>query len=251
MNFIGGVRFVSPHFCACFSWTPWHRSFFFVGLLAGGPAAIWYFSLIRFQNRSWCAILQVVLYHHNCLHDGHCRNLGRNLFSTSAERLHLYLGSWKCWTQVCEILWFRRCLVVLYRLDDLYSRKLPSTLCSGVAWPFITFFFQTTANYIVSQLALWEIDFPGGIDPGNIKWRAVIWAISEVLLLSAVGINYLPPRLYSRVFRLSALLMMLDFFLCLIWLPIGVSKTYGFRSAKDVFTQTCKYQSHVWSLSGL
>jgi len=31
---------------------------------------------------------------------------------------------------------------------------------------------------------------------------------------------------------------MLDFFLCLIWLPIGVSKTYGFRPAKEVFTMT-------------
>jgi translation initiation factor 5B len=29
---------------------------------------------------------------------------------------------------------------------------------------------------------------------------------------------------------------MLDFLLNLIWLPIGVSRTYGFRSAKDVFT---------------
>lgn len=34
---------------------------------------------------------------------------------------------------------------------------------------------------------------------------------------------------------------MLDFFLCVIWLPIGVSKTYGFRSAKDVFTMTCAW----------
>lgn len=32
---------------------------------------------------------------------------------------------------------------------------------------------------------------------------------------------------------------MLDFLLCLIWFPIAVSKTYGFRSAKDVFTMTC------------
>lgn len=32
--------------------------------------------------------------------------------------------------------------------------------------------------------------------------------------------------------------MMLDFFLCLIWLPIGVSRTYGFRSASEVFTMT-------------
>jgi translation initiation factor 5B len=73
-----------------------------------------------------------------------------------------------------------------------------------------------------------------------VKWRAVVWAISEALLILAVAINYLPPRLYSLVFRFSIFLMMVDFFLCLIWLPIGVSKTYGFRSAKEVFTQTCE-----------
>lgn len=92
----------------------------------------------------------------------------------------------------------------------------------------------------MSQFVVWEIDFPGGIDIDNIKWRAVIWAISEVLLVLSVAINYLPPRLYSVIFRLSIFLMMVDFFLCLIWLPIGVSNTYGFRSARDVFTKTCK-----------
>ncbi|KAJ6622561.1 amino acid transporter [Mycena sp. CBHHK59/15] len=97
---------------------------------------------------------------------------------------------------------------------------------------------QTTANYVVSQLAVWEIDFPGGITNDNVKWRALIWAISEALLVLSVAINYLPPRMYSAIFRFSVALIMLDFFLCVIWLPIGVSKTYGFRSAKDVFTMT-------------
>lgn len=41
------------------------------------------------------------------------------------------------------------------------------------------------------------------------------------------------------IFKFSLGLMMLDFFLCVIWLPIGVSRTYGFRPAKDVFTMTC------------
>lgn len=31
--------------------------------------------------------------------------------------------------------------------------------------------------------------------------------------------------------------MTLDYLLLVIWLPIGVSKTYGFQSAKWVFTQ--------------
>ena len=111
--------------------------------------------------------------------------------------------------------------------------------------PLVLILWQTTANYIVSQLAVWEIDFPGGIGNDNVKWRTLIWAISEGLLVVAVAINYLPPRLYSLIFRLSIFLMMLDFFLCLIWLPIGVSKTYGFRSAKDVFTMTCKFVPNI------
>jgi len=108
--------------------------------------------------------------------------------------------------------------------------------------PISSCFPQTTANYIVSQLAVWEVDFPGGVSNDNIKWRALIWAISEGLLVLSIVINYLPPRLYSAIFKFSVFLMMLDFFLCVIWLPIGVSKTYGFRSAKDVFTQTCTFQ---------
>ena len=91
----------------------------------------------------------------------------------------------------------------------------------------------------MSQLVVWEIDFPGGILDGNVKWRALIWVISEALLMVAVTINYVPPRVYSAVFRVSVGVLLLDFFLCVIWLPIGVSKTFGFRSAKDVFTMTC------------
>jgi len=97
---------------------------------------------------------------------------------------------------------------------------------------------QTTANYIVSQLAVWEVDFPGGVGNDNIKWRALIWAISEGVLLCSIAINYLPPKWYSTVFRISVALYMVDFLLCVIWLPIGVSRTYGFRSAKEVFTMT-------------
>jgi hypothetical protein len=88
----------------------------------------------------------------------------------------------------------------------------------------------------VSQAAVWEVDFPGGIGNDNLKWRAVIWAISEIILILSVAINYLPPKLYSSIFKLGIFMMMFDFFLCVVWLPIGVSKTYGFRSTKDVFT---------------
>lgn len=69
--------------------------------------------------------------------------------------------------------------------------------------------------------------------------------VSEVVLCIAVAINYLPPRWFSAIFKLSMCLMLIDFFLVVIWLPIGVSNTYGFRSAKDVFTMTCKFLASV------
>ena len=55
---------------------------------------------------------------------------------------------------------------------------------------------QVSANYIAPQFVVWMVEFPGGIDNSNAKWRAVVWAISEVLLLLiiSVSVNYLPPR---------------------------------------------------------
>jgi len=50
--------------------------------------------------------------------------------------------------------------------------------------------------------------------------------------------NYLSPKVYKTIFRVATGIIMLDFFLNIIWLPISVSKTYGFQSAKFVFTQT-------------
>jgi translation initiation factor 5B len=91
----------------------------------------------------------------------------------------------------------------------------------------------------VSQLAVWDVSFPGGTENDNAKWRALIWVMSESLLILSVAINYLPPKVYSGIFKSGVIVMMLDFFLCIIWLPIGVSKTYGFRSTKEVFTMSC------------
>jgi translation initiation factor 5B len=105
------------------------------------------------------------------------------------------------------------------------------------------------ANYIVSQVAVWEVSFPGGIGNNNIKWRAVIWAIAESLLILSVAINYLSPKIYSGIFKFGIVMMMLDFLLCIIWLPVGVSQTYGFRSAKDVFTMMCMSYLNHHSLS--
>ncbi|KAJ6516258.1 gamma-aminobutyric acid transporter [Mycena sanguinolenta] len=187
LNFIGGVR-----------------SAFFLGLLAGGPAALWssYIVTIVFMLITAAVLAEICS----------ALPLSGSIYIWAAEsagpkhaRFFGFLVAW-------------------------WSCTAWMTFAAGNC--------QTTANYIVSQLAVWEIDFPGGTTNDNVKWRALIWAISEALLVLSVAINYLPPRLYSAIFRFSVALMMLDFFLCLIWLPIGVSKTYGFRSAKDVFTMT-------------
>ena len=50
--------------------------------------------------------------------------------------------------------------------------------------------------------------------------------------------NYLNPKTYKYIFRIATAIIMIDFFLNVIWLPIAVSKSYGFKSAEYVFTQT-------------
>ncbi|PPQ68655.1 hypothetical protein CVT24_005386, partial [Panaeolus cyanescens] len=187
LNFIGGVR-----------------SAIFLGLLAGGPAAIWssYLITIVFMTITAAVLAEI------------CSALPLS-------------GSIYIWAAESA--------------GPKYARFFGFVVAwwSCTAWmTFVAGNCQTTANYLVSQLAVWEVDFPGGVGNDNIKWRSFIWIVSEIILVIAVAINYLPPRVYSLIFRLSIGLMMLDFFLCVIWLPIGVSRTYGFRSAKDVFTMT-------------
>ncbi|EGO01474.1 hypothetical protein SERLA73DRAFT_158777 [Serpula lacrymans var. lacrymans S7.3] len=187
LNFIGGVR-----------------SVLFIGLLAGGPAAIWSSYLITLVF----------------------------MFITAAVL-----------AEICSALPLSGSIYIwaAESAGPKYARFFGFLVAwwSCTAWmTFTASNCQTTANYIVSLLAVWEVDYPGGVGNDNIQWRALIWAISEGMLLLSVAINYLPPRMYSAIFKFSVGLMMLDFFLCLIWLPIGVSQTYGFRSAKEVFTVT-------------
>ncbi|SJL01358.1 uncharacterized protein ARMOST_04678 [Armillaria ostoyae] len=187
LNFIGGVR-----------------SGLFLGLLAGGPAAVWssYIITIVFMLITAAVLAEI------------CSALPLS-------------GSIYIWAAESA--------------GPKYARFFGFIVAWWACTAWMTFAAgncQTTANYIVSQLQVWEVDFPGGASNDNVKWRAFIWALSEAMLLVAIAINYLPPRLYSAVFRFSTALMMLDFLLCVIWLPIGVSKTYGFRDAKEVFTMT-------------
>ena len=50
--------------------------------------------------------------------------------------------------------------------------------------------------------------------------------------------NYLDPKTYKTIFRVATYIILFDFLLNIIWLPIAVSKSYGFHDAKYVFTAT-------------
>lgn len=95
---------------------------------------------------------------------------------------------------------------------------------------------QATANFLLSEITVFGLNF--STDTNDIKFRALQWIVSECFLFLSIGFNYLNPKHYSYIFKFATAVILLDFFLNIIWLPIGVSKTYGFQSAKFVFTQT-------------
>ncbi|RAH49254.1 putative amino acid permease [Aspergillus brunneoviolaceus CBS 621.78] len=95
---------------------------------------------------------------------------------------------------------------------------------------------QAAVNYMLSELTVFNVDFPK--DTSSVKFRAVQWICTEILLALAALLNYLPPRAYKWVFYCSSLIVLLDFFLNLIWLPIGAANTWGFRTAEEAFMST-------------
>lgn len=83
---------------------------------------------------------------------------------------------------------------------------------STTAWTtFIASDCQAAANFLLSEITVFGVDFP--TDTGNIKFRAVQWIVAEVILCIAIGMNYLDPKTYKTVFRIATFLIVLDFFL--------------------------------------
>ncbi|KAK4934118.1 hypothetical protein LTR66_015718 [Elasticomyces elasticus] len=108
---------------------------------------------------------------------------------------------------------------------------------STTAWTtFVAVNCQGAANYLLSEITIFGLDFP--TDTTDIRFRALQWGLAEIFLFIAIGMNYLDPKTYSLIFKIATGIIMLDFFLNIIWLPIAVSKSYGFQSASFVFTQT-------------
>ncbi|KAI1076102.1 amino acid/polyamine transporter I [Whalleya microplaca] len=95
---------------------------------------------------------------------------------------------------------------------------------------------QAAVNYMLSEIVVFNLDFPS--DSSDVKFRAVQWICTEVMLATAAIWNLLPPRYFRCIFWLSTGFVLLDFALNMIWLPAATSKTYGFRSAHDAFMTT-------------
>ncbi|KAF2673475.1 amino acid transporter [Microthyrium microscopicum] len=108
---------------------------------------------------------------------------------------------------------------------------------STTAWTtFVASNSQAAANFLLSEISVFNLDF--STDVNDIKFRAVQWIVAEVILFISIGTNYFGPKLYKWIFKASVGIILLDFLLNIIWLPIAVSKTYGFQDAKFVFTET-------------
>ena len=95
---------------------------------------------------------------------------------------------------------------------------------------------QSAVNYMLAELTVFNVDFPS--DSSDVKFRAVQWICTEILLALAALLNFMPPRYFRYVFWLSAGVVMLDFFLNVIWLPIGTANTIGFRTTHEAFMTT-------------
>ncbi|KAK7699639.1 hypothetical protein SLS57_012351 [Botryosphaeria dothidea] len=95
---------------------------------------------------------------------------------------------------------------------------------------------QAAVNYMLSEIVVFNVDFPS--DASSVKFRAVQWICTEIMLAMAAIANLLPPRYFRWVFYASSFTVVLDFVMNLIWLPIGTKNTYGFRSTHDAFMTT-------------
>ncbi|THC92071.1 hypothetical protein EYZ11_008452 [Aspergillus tanneri] len=95
---------------------------------------------------------------------------------------------------------------------------------------------QAAVNYMLSELTVFNVDFP--TDTSDVKFRAVQWICTEVLLALAALLNFMPPKYFRWVFYFSSFVVLLDFFLNVIWLPIGAHNTWGFRTAEEAFMST-------------
>ncbi|KAK2763135.1 hypothetical protein FQN54_009771 [Arachnomyces sp. PD_36] len=95
---------------------------------------------------------------------------------------------------------------------------------------------QAAVNYMLSELTVFNVDFPK--DTTDVRFRAVQWICTETLLALAAILNFMPPKYFRFVFYVASTMVLLDFLLNVIWLPIGAHNTWGFRTADEAFMST-------------
>ncbi|KAF7887600.1 hypothetical protein EAF00_009894 [Botryotinia globosa] len=102
---------------------------------------------------------------------------------------------------------------------------------------------------LFQEIVVFNIDFPS--DSSDVKFRALQWITTEIMLALAAIWNLLPQiaRYFKWIFYLSTSFGVLDFLLNIIWLPIATARTIGFSSPHDAFMMT--YNATAGILIGL
>lgn len=146
------------------------------------------------RNSQGALIVAKVLYAHHLHYDVHHRRLTRRNLLRHASfwfNLHLGIGRWRLTLRSARRL--RGVRSATRRVQHGLTRCSAFWVCT--AWTtFVASNSQGAANFILSEMAVFEIDFPAGdpLNDGNVRFRAVVWIVSEACLLIAVLVNYLP-----------------------------------------------------------
>lgn len=69
-------------------------------------------------------------------------------------------------------------------------------------------------------------------------WNLLPRKYCPPVAILVLNLTFWTARYFKCIFYLSTASVLLDFVLNLIWLPVAVSKTYGFRSTHDAFMTT-------------
>ncbi|KAB5591376.1 Amino acid permease [Ceratobasidium theobromae] len=180
------------------------RTVFFIGIIGGGPLALWTSSLVLLVFTTITAAVLCEI----------CSALPTS-------------GSLYVWAAEAA--------------GPKYGRFVAFITAWWVTAAWMTFpaaAAQFGATYILSIPSVYGRDFPGGISNDNVKWRAVIWIVAQILLLFGIGLSCIPPRRYPIIFRIAMATILFDMFLNITWFPARVHKTYGFRSSKETLLTT-------------
>ncbi|KAB5591379.1 Amino acid permease [Ceratobasidium theobromae] len=170
------------------------RTLFFLGLSASGPLALWTSSLVSLVFTSIIAAVLCEI----------CSALptSGSLYVWAAEAAGPKYGRFVAFITA----WWATAAWMAF----------PAAGC------------QFAATYLLSIPSLYGLDFPGGISNDNIKWRALVWIVAEVLLLIGVGLSCVPHNGTGASAGWSWMLALFSI----------ISTTVGFEASAHVAEET-------------